>query len=76
MTKNDFSKLPPSKTAQAKLDDATRHQHYTFPTLTLRQTHILLECMKLGLDQGLTVDGKHVSGNEWIELTKTLINIK
>lgn len=75
-TKKDLSNLPASKKAKAELENAVRHAHYTFPTLTIRQAHILLECMKLGLDKGVTADGKIVSGDEWIELTKTLINVR
>lgn len=68
-------KLPKSKAAQEKLAKAAaeRHAHYTYPTLSVRQAAILLECMKLGLEFGVTVDGMHVTGDEWIELTKTLI---
>ena len=67
--------LPKSKAAQEKLAQAMKHAHYTFPTLTIRQAHILLECMKLGMDMGITVDEQWVTGEEWIELTKTLINL-
>jgi hypothetical protein len=75
-TKKVKTALPKSKTAQDKLAKAMKHSHYTFPTLTIRQAHILLECMKLGLDEGLIVDGEWVSGEEWMTLIETLINLK
>jgi hypothetical protein len=76
VTKKVTANLPKSKAAQEKLAQAMKHSHYTFPTLTIRQAHILLECMKLGLDVGITVDGKWVTGEEWINLTTTLINVQ
>lgn len=75
-TKKIPSDLPKSKAAKDRLAKATKHSHYTFPTLTIRQARILLECMKLGLDEGLVVDGEWVSGEEWMILIETLINLK
>lgn len=74
MTKK--TKLPVSKEAQDALLDAFRHSHYTFPTLTIRQAHILLTCIGHGMDANVYVDGKYVTGDEWIELIKTLINVR
>ena len=69
-------KLPKSKAAQDRMVAAMKHSHYTFPTLTIRQAHILLECMKLGLDSGVVVDGEWVTGEEWMTLIEALINLK
>lgn len=65
----------PSKAVQAKLAEAEANKHKTkaFPTLTMRQTFILVECMKLGLAEGVYVDGKFVSADEWLELMKELL---
>lgn len=74
--KSTAANLPKSAEAKAKLEAAVRHQHYTFPTLKLRQAHILLECIKLGLDAGIVVDDQHVSGEEWMDLIRTLIDVR
>jgi hypothetical protein len=67
---------PVSEEAQRALDEALKHSHYTFPTLSIRQAHVLLECIRLGMADVLIVQGEYVSTDEWIELIKTLINVR
>lgn len=71
-------KLPKSKAAQEKLaqTQASKFSHYTFPTLTLRQAQILLDCIKLGIDAGVSPGDEYVTGDEWLKLIATLVNIK
>lgn len=62
--------------AREALDDAFRHQHYTFPTLSIRQAHILLVLIGEGMHTPVMVDDKPVTGDEWIELIKTLVDVR
>lgn len=65
-----------TKAAREALDAAFKHTHYTFPTLTIRQARILLECIGVGMSEMRYVDGKYVSSDEWIDLIKSIINVR
>jgi hypothetical protein len=67
-----------TKAAMEAHADAYRHQHYTFPTLTIRQAQILLTLIGEGIAMSphFTVGGKYVSSDEWIELIKTLVDVR
>lgn len=45
----------------------------TFPTLSMRQAHILMQCVALGMTEGVLVDGKFVTYDEWEEIIRQLI---
>lgn len=77
MTKKLDPKLSKKLTqgTKAKMEQAQQNVNrmYVYPTLSMRQASILIECMKRGLEEGLIVEGEYVSADEWIELTKTLL---
>lgn len=67
---------PRHKGAEDALQDAFKHAHYTFPTLTMRQAHILLQCIEMGMMAQVDADGIRVTSDEWINLIKTIIDVR
>lgn len=47
-------------------------QHYAYPTLTLRQTQIILKSIEEQMGKGLILDGVPVDAAEWQELIRSL----
>lgn len=60
-------KLPRRKTVTVEVGS-----HNVYPTLTMRQAAILLECIKSGMEDGVWVGGVWVDANEWKDLIRTL----
>lgn len=44
-----------------------------FPVLTIRQAHVLLQCIALGMAEGIIVDGEYVHSVEWERLIRQII---
>jgi hypothetical protein len=44
-----------------------------FPSFSLRQAHILMQCVALGMTEGVLVDGVFVGHGEWEAIIKQLI---
>lgn len=67
--------MPHAKRTRKEMDEIRQNANrvHVYPTLTMRQASIIIECMKIGMDGGLEVEGQYVSADEWIELTKTLL---
>ena len=46
--------------------------HHVYPTLDMRQASILFQCVRMGMSEGIFVDGVWVSADEWKELIRAL----
>lgn len=57
----------PRRKVEIKVDG-----HHVYPTLDMRQAAILLECIKIGMGEGLFVGGAYVDAAEWQKLIRTL----
>lgn len=49
------------------------HVLTTFPTLSMRQAHILMQCVALGMTEGVLVDGHFVTPSEWDAIIRQLV---
>lgn len=62
----------PVKLPRRKIVTVEVGSHNVYPTLTMRQAAILLECVKDGMEQGQWVGGVWVDANEWRDLIRAL----